>query len=359
MKARAIHQLVAGYANGDAISNEARRLRDVFRGWGLESEIYCEANRILPELRKDAWDLSRARQDVTDDCVVLLHLSIGSEVNTLLPELTAGAKVIRYHNVTPSRYYRALNEHIANQLDVGRQHVEMLAGAADLNLAVSRYNASELEALGYPNVQVHPLVLTLKRLDAKPNRAVLERYQDGRLNVLFVGRCAPNKRIEDLLHLHYYLQKYVEPRARLIHVGSFAGTEQYNALLRTMVRDLKLDAVDLVGSVPEDHLCAYYQTSHFFACMSEHEGFGIPLLEAMQAQLPVFAYRSSAVPETMDGAGVNFSEKNFAEVAELIGKVHRDPALRQSILDGQNARLRRYENQDLESQLREHFEPWL
>ena len=260
--------------------------------------------------------------------------------------------MIRYHNVTPSRYFAALNDHIARQLEQGREQVKALAGIADLNLAVSRYNAKELEDYGYENVHVHPLVLTLKRLDAAPNRAILNRYQDGKLNVLFVGRCAPNKRIEDLLHLMYYLQNYVEPESRLIHVGSFAGTEQYNALLRTMVRDLKLEHIDLVGSVPEDHLCAYYQIADVFCCMSEHEGFGIPLLEAMQANVPVMAYQSAAVPETLDGAGIMFNEKNFDELGEMAARLKQDTAFRSAVLQSQQARLDRYAKLDLEAALK-------
>lgn len=358
MAVRAIHQLVAGYSNGDAISNEARSLRALFRKWGFASEIYCETARILPDLRKDARDLALARADIGPNDLTILHLSIGADVNVLFPILP-GVKVIRYHNVTPANYFRALNDHIANQLELGRRQVAALAGCADLNLAVSRYNARELEELGYRDVKVHPLVLELKRLSAPADREVLDKYNDGKLNILFVGRCAPNKRIEDLLHAFYYLQKYVEPRSRLLHVGSFAGTEQYLALLKTIQRDLRLENVDFVGSVPESHLRAYYQVSQVFLCMSEHEGFGIPLLEAMQAGLPVLAYDSAAVAETLDGAGVLFGEKIFDELAEYIARVGRPGAVRERVLAGQQERLRRYETYDAEARLRDFLSPWL
>ncbi len=358
MGVRSIHQLVAGFSNGDAISNEARHLRALFRGWGLASEIYCQSGRILPELRGDARDLGLARTEIGPDDLVLLHLSIGAEVNDIFPTLP-GPKVLRYHNITPSSYFRALNDHIAHQLEWGRAQMRALAGAADLNLAVSAYNARELEAEGYREVRVHPLALALRRLDAEPNRGILDRYGDGKLNILFVGRCAPNKRLEDLLHALYYTQTFVEPATRLIHVGSFAGTEQYLALLRTIARDLKLEHLDFVGSVPEDHLRAYYKVAHVFLCMSEHEGFGIPLLEAMQADVPVMAHASAAVAETLDGAGFLFHEKIFDELAEWIPRVGRPGPLRESILAGQRARLRRYAEFDVEGRLREYLSPWL
>lgn len=358
MKAAKIHQLVAGYSNGDAISNEARTIRASLRSWGLGSEIYCESQRILPELRKDARDIQTLASDVSPSDVVILHLSIGSAVNDLFPQLNC-RKVIRYHNVTPDRYFRALNEQIALQLERGREQVTHLAGVADLNIAVSAYNARELEAEGYSDVQVHPLVLELRRLEAKPNPEVIRKYDDDKINVLFVGRCAPNKRLEDLLHAVYYAQKYVDANIRLIHVGSFAGTEQYLALLQTLKRELGMGKVDFVGSVPEADLCAYYQVADLFLCMSEHEGFGIPLLEAMQANIPVMAYDSAAVSETMDGAGFLFQEKIFDELAEWMVRLGRPGPLREQILKGQQERLQRYESLDVSAALRKHLDPFL
>lgn len=358
MQNRGIHQLVAGFSNGDAISNEARFLRDIFQRRGYRSEIYCESARILPELRKEARDISLAEREIGAEDLVILHLSIGSPVNELFPGLK-GIKILRYHNVTPPEYFRALNDHIARQLELGREQMKALAGVADLNLADSQYNANELLENGYDHAHVHPLVLKLQRLSSRPNAEVASRLNDGKLNMLFVGRCAPNKRQEDLLHAFYYVQRFVEPNARLSLVGSFAGTEQYHALLKAIVRDLRLPHVDIVGSVPEDHLCAYYQHSHVFVCMSEHEGFGIPLLEAMQAQIPVLAYASSAVPETLDGAGVLFQDKHFDELGEWIVRAGRDPVLRASILKGQNERIERYRSFDAEGKLFQHLAPWM
>jgi glycosyltransferase involved in cell wall biosynthesis len=282
--------------------------------------------------------------------IVLLQLSIGSPVNEHFRTLKC-RKVIRYQNVTPAAYFRALNDSIARQLELGREQMKRLAGVADVNLAASRYNAGELEEAGYEDVQVLPLMLELRRLDAAPSREVMDKYSDGKLNILFVGRCAPNKRLEDLIHAHYFVQKFVHPRARLIHVGSFAGTEQYLALLQTMKRDLDL-CVDFVGSVPEADLNAYYQVADVFLCMSEHEGFGIPLLEAMQAGLPVMAFDSSAVAETMDGAGVLFKEKHFDELAEWVVRLGQPGELRDGVLKGQQSRLERYAQQELDSVLR-------
>ena len=348
---RAIHQLVAGYANGDAISNEVRVIRELFRSWGYESNVYSEHKRILPELRGEAKDLATSRGDFRAEDAVLLHLSIGSDVNDLFPELP-GRKAILYHNITPPEYFRGVQEQTAHLLARGREQAKALAGTAEVVMADSRFNAEEIAEMGHADPQVLPLVLDFSMLRAKPDRRILRQYRDGMVNVLFVGRCAPNKKIEDLLNAFYYFQRYVQPASRLIHVGSHAGMEQYHALLLTRARELQLKNVDMVGSVRQDELNAYYEVSRAFLCLSDHEGFCNPLLEAMAHDVPVLAYAAGAVPETLDGAGALFHEKRFDMIAETLGRVTEDEALRGAVLRGQRERLARYERQDLGAELR-------
>jgi len=333
-------------------------MRKIFRSWGYGSDIFCESRRILPELRNEAKDLVQHRSEFKADDIVLLHLSIGSIVNQIFPELP-GHKVILYHNITPSEYFAAVQPQIAASLARGREEARALAGQASVNLADSQFNAEELTSWGYRNVQVLPLVLDLSRLRESPNRAILKKYNDGLANILFVGRCVPNKRIEDALAAFYYFQKYVEPNSRFIHAGSYAGTEQYHAILLTMIRDLQLENVELIGSVRQDELNACYKASRAFLCMSEHEGFCIPLIESLVHDVPVVAYAAGAVPETLGGAGALFKEKRFDLIAETLGRLHRDAALRNAVLQSQRERLSRFENRNLEQELRAHLSPLL
>ncbi len=355
---RAIHQLVAGFANGDAISNEVRVFRDLFRSWGCESQIYSEHKRILPELRHEARDLAARRDDFRADDIVLLHLSIGSDVNDLFATLP-GRKAILYHNITPPDSFYGVQEQTAHILARGRQQARALAGTAEIVMADSHFNAEEIAAMGHPNPQVLPLMLDFSRLRNKADRRVLRQYRDGLVNVLFVGRCAPNKRLEDLLNAFYYFQRYIQPASRLIHVGSTAGMEPYYALLLTRARDLQLRNVDIVGAVSQEELIAFYQVSRVFLCLSDHEGFCIPLLEAMVHDVPVVAHAAGAVPETLDGAGVLLREKRFDLIAEVLGRVTEDEPLRAAILHGQRERLARYEQQDLAAALKRYLAPLL
>ncbi|MCZ7591811.1 MAG: glycosyltransferase family 4 protein [Kiritimatiellae bacterium] len=350
----AIHQLVAGYAKGDAISNESRVLRQMFRDWGHESEIYCEQRRTLPELRKDARDLAEAATTIRADDIVVLHLSIGSPANAVFKTLP-GRKVIVYHNVTPPEFFVGLQEEIAHHLRTGREQVASLAGAAEINLADSKFNASELEALGYENVHVMPLKLERGQWEGSLDRRIVQQFGDGRTNILFVGRGAPNKRIEDLLFTHYYVQRYVDPDARLIHVGSYSGLERYEALLRAKAADIKLQNYVLTGSVPPEVLRSYYSVATVFLCMSEHEGFCIPLLEAMAHRVPVLAYAAGAVPETMADAGILLREKRFDLAAELIGRIASDTPLRETLIANQATRLQRYLDQDIPTLWKTHL----
>jgi len=354
----AIHQFVAGFSSGDAISNEALQFRALFRAWGCASDIFCEAPRILPELRRDARNVGDYAAAGRPDDVVLLHLSIGSPVNDVFAGLRC-RKALLYHNITPSHYFDAVNRQTAANLARGREQLRALANAAEVNLADSAFNARELADAGYRDVAVLPLVLDFARMAAAPDRKTLRRLKDGCVNVLFVGRCVPNKRIEHALLACHYFRRCVEPHSRFIHVGSFAGTERYYALLLSLARDLGLNDVTFAGAVPQPRLNAFYRAADIFLCMSEHEGFCIPIIESMAHGVPVMAFAAGAVPETLDGAGILVREKRYELIAEMMGRVARDAALRSAVLRGQRERLARYRARDLAGELRGSLAPLL
>lgn len=352
----AIHQLVAGFSRGDAISNEAMVMRALFRNRGFDSNIYCERRRILPELRPEAGDLLDLRGRCTPEDVVLLHLSIGSPANDLFRDLPA-RKALLYHNITPPEYFQLVQPATSADLALGRKQAAGLAGIASVNLADSEFNSHELTEWGYPPSSVFPLMLDFAKLERGLDRAVMRQFGDGKVNVLFVGRCAPNKKIEDVISAFAYFQKGVESNSRLILAGSYAGTERYHRLLVTMTRDLKLENVLFTGSIPQPQLNACYRSAHLFLCMSEHEGFCIPLVESLVHRVPVLAFSACAVPETLGGAGVLFAEKKFEAVAEMMGCMTRDSALRTGLLARQDKRVFELKSRNLAEELRAHLAP--
>ena len=354
----AINQIVAGFTRGDAISQEALALQRLFASWGCGGEIFCERRRVLPELRGAVRDLDEAQAVCGPDSVALLHLSIGSPCNAAFAKLAA-RKAILYHNMTPSAYFRAVQPATASLLELGRRQLAALAGAAEVNMAVSRYNAGELEAAGCRGVGVVPLVVDWTRYDVPPDRALLRELDDGRVNILFVGRGAPNKRIDDLLQAVVTLRHGIEPRARLIHVGSYAGAERYRMVLEARARELGMRDSLFLGAAPQASLNACYRAAQVFLCMSEHEGFCIPLLEAMRFDLPVAARACAAVPETLDGAGVLFAEADYPLIAETLARLAQPGELRDGVLAAQRARLARYQARDLGAELRRLMAPIL
>lgn len=353
MALKAIHQIVAGYTNGDAISNEARTMRAIFRSWGLKSDIFCDPQSILPALKTECYDVASLAGQVDADDIALLHFSIGSEVNNYLTRLPC-RKVLRYDNITPPEFFTPVNAATASKLRLGRQQLKSLSQAASLNIPISSYNADELREHGYSNIRTLPIILDRKSLDEEPDRKVLKELSSSQTNILFVGRCAPNKRIEDLVKQFYYYRRFYNKNSRLIHVGSFSGTERYLFLIKSLVKDLGLyESVKFMGSIPQSQLNACYRASSLFLSMSEHEGFCIPLIEAMYHQVPVAAFSCTAIPYTMDGAGVLFEPKNYELVAHTMHEVIGNDEVRRGIIAAQNRRLERYFALDFEKELRD------
>ena len=353
---QAIHQITAGLLRGDAIGNEAFVLRDLFRSWGCDSRFFSDLRHVNKEVRAEVTDIREAVRLIRPDDIVLLHLSMGSPVNDAFRELRC-RKAILYHNITPPHYFRGILNPVARDLQKGRDQMAALRDSASVVMAVSEFNAGELRAAGYRDVKVLPLVLDLAPLRGEADRGALRQYSDGKINVLFVGRCVPNKKIEDALQAFYYFQKFVEPNSRFIHAGSYMGLGKYHALLLTVQRDLELENVEMPGPVHPSTLNALYRTAHLFLCPSEHEGFCIPLIESMVHDVPVLAYAAAAIPETLDGAGVLFHEKRYDQIGEMMGRLVRDQAFRMAVIRGQRERLARYEKRALGAELRAHLAP--
>jgi glycosyltransferase involved in cell wall biosynthesis len=217
-----------------------------------------------------------------------------------------------------------------------------LIKAADLCLGDSRYNCLELEQYGATDCRVLPILLDVEALGRiQPNPGVLRDFGDGRPTILYVGRPVPNKRQDNVLRVFAHYRQQFAPTARLVLVGGSNEASRYEAQLRELIRDLGLEqSVTLTGLVDDAQLVAYYRVANAFLSMSEHEGFGIPLVEAMHADVPVVAYAAAAVPYTLGQAGILVADGNYAAVAERLHRVITDTVYREQILAGQRRRLR-------------------
>lgn len=338
MKPRAVHQLLGTFAEGDAVGNEARIFQGALRSLGFESEVF--AGRATPAMLKRSHPLESLADRVVEGDVLLYHYAIGTPASALALRSPAQL-VLRYHNVTPAEYFAPFDAHVASLCDEGRRALPGFRDRTALALPVSAFNASDLDALAFPRVEVLPLALDEALFDARPADVLRRRLSDGRRNVLSVGRLAPNKRVEDVIRVFTAYQKYAEPKSRLVLAGDLRACPRYVDRLRELVDELRIEDVVFAGALDREELAACYRTAAVFVSMSAHEGYGAPLVEGMRFGVPVIALDAGAVRETLCGGGVLIRDLRIDEIAELIDAVVEDDALRASVLETQTRALSR------------------
>ena len=332
-----VNQWIPAAHRGDAIGDSARRVRDFLREMGHDSDIY--ALTIDEDMRGEALPFDHPRARAGD--LTILHFAVPSPMSAAFAALPRG-RVLQYHNVTPAHFFAAYDPGVFRIAALGRREVKGLADATDLALGDSEFNRRELEAMGFRRTGVMPIAVDTGRITGAPPHPELDRLLgDGLTNFLFVGRIVPNKRIEDIIRLAEQFKRYIDAEYRFIFVGRHEGVPRYYAALRALVLRFEMlpERFLFPGAVPDVELAAYYRAASVYLSMSEHEGFCVPLLEAMAAGVPVLAYASSAVPETLGGAGVTFTDKDPEYVAELLGQLAFDPHLRARVVEGQRTRL--------------------
>jgi L-malate glycosyltransferase len=348
-----VHQMTATLAYGDAVSNDILEIDRRLKQWGLDAHIYAE--NIEPRLANvSQLDQAYERYLAEPDDLLIYHYSIYT-ANLKLYTQSRNRKIVIYHNITPPDFFRGFDSYLEALCRSGRQALPQLRDC-DLALAVSEFNRRELIEAGIPEsrTSVLPIFLGLEKFaQTERNPALYRRMrQDGRTNLLTVGRLAPNKGCDDLLKLFYAYRRHVNPAAHLWLVGSraFGGYVRY---LEALIARLGLeDAVSFTDRVSLSDLRTCYEASDVLLCGSRHEGFGVPLLEAMYFGLPIVAYAAAAVPETLGGAGALFHRWAYAEVAELLDLLYRDADLRRRLIEGQRRRLADFDPANVEKALR-------
>lgn len=338
-----IHQVLATLGYGDAIGHEVLGIQRVLRAAGYESEIFVEtADYRLEPLTRDYRELVDFSHP---DNLLLHHFSLGSKASRTAYALPDRMALI-YHNITPPEYFVGVHRTLARQTFRGRRELQAYADRCDLALGDSEFNRQDLEALGFPRTAVLPVVPDFSHLDREPNWLVARDFDDEWTNIVFVGRVIANKKIEDLICWFHAYHTIFNPRSRLLVVGAQSGFERYLASLHQLVGRLGASHVHFVGHVSDEELVAFYETADLFLCASEHEGFCVPIVEAFYKQVPVVAYAATAVPSTMDGAGVLFEDRDPIHVATLMDEVISNADLQRQIVDGQLAAVDRLRSKD-------------
>ena len=326
-----ITQLVHTLNYGDAISGEVMTLSRVLDELGVKNEIISiHAHEKMKGLSRSLSSLGQAQLE-TD--VLLLHYSLGSPLNDLYREFS-GKRVLLYHNLTPPHWFESYNTRVYKDLVEGTRELPELIQVSDKLIADSSFNKEELVSHGGSDVQVLPLPFDETKWNIPANSGIAQALKGhGGINLLHVGRIAPNKKLEDIIKSFYFYHHKINEKSKLWLVGHDIDCEIYSLELRRLVSELRLkEKVEFVGSISDGELKAFYENSDCYICMSEHEGFCVPLLEAMKFELPIVAYSSSAIPETLGEAGVLLEKKSPALVSELVNEIISNSEYRNGLI---------------------------
>lgn len=334
-----INQFHSGTASGDAITNQMLEIQKLIISEGHESKIY--AQYIDEKLKNKIINIKKYKGNKED--ILIIHHSMGFDGFDEIVNLP-NKKIMIYHNITPEKYIE--DEYIKKYIRIGLNQAEEYKKHVDYVIADSNYNRQELIQMGHKNIDVMPVQISIDRFDkVQENQIIMNNYKDS-TNILFVGRVVPNKCQEDIISTFANYVLNFNSNSKLFIVGDLSMDSYVNRLKKLCDAYGVTKNVIFTGKVSEEDLKTYYLLANIFLCMSEHEGFGVPILEAMKMSVPVVAYRSSAIAETMGGAGILVTEKKHLFVASLLNEIINDSDLKNKIVENQQLRIEKLENTD-------------
>jgi glycosyltransferase involved in cell wall biosynthesis len=339
---RRLIQLLPTHHRHDAAGAEVLTIERLLSAAGWSVENYTD--EMDPELEGRTLLSERLDDADTDDAVALYHYCAASLMTSRFLELDC-PKVLLYHNITPHEFFEPYNKDVAIDCREGRKQLSVMLDAVDVAIGHSDYSRLELEAAGFDITRTIPYLYDPSRLAIEPDGAMLERLQ-GPPVVLFTGRFAPNKAPEDFIRTAAAYEGLMgAPPARFVLVGKRKTIKGYYETVEKLIEDLRLprERLLITDEVSQSELTSAYRSASLFLSMSRHEGFMVPLLEAMQFGIPVLALARAAVPETLGDAGLMFDTTEPEEVAGIVAGVLSDERLRKELSERGRRRLKRYD----------------
>lgn len=309
-----IIQIVATLNYGDAVGNDVIAIKNTLKEKGIVTEIY--ATSIHKKIPEGTVRPIRRLPELRENDMVIYHFAAEDPLIEVVKTLKC-KKILRYHNVTPPEFFKNYDKEAEKNTRNGLKQIREIKDDIDYVMTVSDFNAQNLKDMGYNcPIYVVPILIRFEDYEQEPSKKIIEKYSDGVKNIVFVGRIAPNKKIEDLISAYDYYHKKIDSNTRLIIVGSCNEKSKYFDFLKRHIKRLMADNVIFTGHIAFEEILGYYRTASIFLCMSEHEGFCVPLVESMYFNIPIVAYASTAIPKTLNGCGVLLESKNPPEVAE-------------------------------------------
>jgi glycosyltransferase involved in cell wall biosynthesis len=349
VRLRTAHQFHPVIAYGDAVGNDCFELQRMFWSSDVRSELFAwEAKPEVRALVRDWQDLER----LPKDALLLIHHSMGNDIIDEVAKLPQ-RKAIVYHNITPAEHFVGINEHARIYSELGREQLRRLAQVADFGIADSEFNRKELEAAGVATTAVVPILYDWEQFDVTPDAQVTRSLADERTSVLVVGQILPQKAIHDAI-AGFAAYKRRDRGARLYLVGSTGMSGAYLERLQQQIAEAGLaDDVTFSGSVNVEQLVAYYKGASVLLTASDHEGFCVPLIEAMRSRLPIVANAAGAIPETLGNAGILLDDKAPGSMADALERAVRDQDQREELIARGEERLKDFSRDRVRTRLKD------
>lgn len=343
---------------GDAIGNDTLALNTALINNGYDACVFAEAvDQKIPVGVADTMDHWHTPEK---DDVIIYHLSVGWDYIDRIIQAPC-RKIAIYHNVTPAHFFKPYDASAYEYCKSGLEEVKKLKDTFDYCLADSQFNKQDLIDYGYKcQIDVLPILIPFDDYKKTPSAKVLKEQVSYKGNrILFLGRVVPNKRIDELLRIFAYYQKYFDDSAVLNLVGMYNFNDVYYRQLRDYQKKLNLKHVNFTGHVKFNEILAYYRTADAFLCASDHEGFCVPLVESMYFGIPIIAKDTTAVGDTLGGSGFLIKEENDLEIAAALNRVLNDKKLKEQIINSEKKRLLDFDNKKVENRFIELLENFL
>jgi len=340
---------------GDAISNHVFELDKILKKAEKNSWI-CGVEIDERLLGKYSITNFEELPDIEPQDIIMYHLCQRHYINEKIDSLKC-KKILIYHNITPGHYFRKYLPVFSKHLDESVVAIKAMSSSFDWCIADSEYNKQQLIEFGYDEetINVIPIPLDFSEFNQPPDEATINKYSDGYTNILFVGRIAPNKKFEDIIRIFAYYKNHLNNKSRLLFVGG-SGSDKYYNKLKVYVGALGLSDVEFTEKIPFNEILAYFRVADIFLCMSEHEGFCVPLVEAMLFDIPIIAYDCTAIPYTLGGSGVLVDDKDPVLVSKIIDIIIKDETVKHEIIKGQQERLEFFNSERVSGQVLEIIE---
>ncbi len=325
-----IDQLLPSFAPRDAIGYHTLKMQELIRSLGVKSEIY--AGEIKEEMQGQAHSFAEfLRQSYRPNRYIIYQASTGSPIAGHLTNRREPI-LINYHNITPKEILGRWDIGVGIVVGAGVKQLSSLKERLVGAISVSEYNkwCLKQEGITENSLVAAPFIPIAAHSGlTSDNRGNRTRSDDS--NWLFVGRIAPNKAQHDVIKAFSAYLTGWQRHATLTLVGG-VSSQRYADSLRELANQLGIsERVHFTGPVDSTELEKHYRHATVFLCLSDHEGFGFPIIEALRHSVPVVAFASSAIPETLGTSGILVSSKDPIQVAAAVALVENDRQLQEEL----------------------------